>query len=231
MSEPVARRTLTREEARRVYDRIGARQDTQAFYEDHAVGRAVRHAGFADARSVFEFGFGTGRFAERLLSQELPQEARWRGVDVSPEMVRLARRRLERFGARAEVVQSDGSPPVDEPAGAYDRFVSNYVMDLLSEEDIRGVLDQAERMLRPGGRLCLVSLTTGCSTASRAVIGIWSRVHGLAPKLVGGCRPLELRPRLVESAWNVLYHDRSATYGLPSEVIVAERRGEPPSDS
>jgi ubiquinone/menaquinone biosynthesis C-methylase UbiE len=231
MSEPVARRTLTREEARRVYDRIGAHQDSQAFYEDRAVGRAVQHAGFAEARRVFEFGFGTGRFAERLLSDELPQEARWRGVDVSPEMVRLARRRLARFGARAEVVQSDGSPPLDEPAGAYDRFVSNYVLDLLSEEDIRAVLEQAQRLLRPGGRLCLVSLTTGCSTASRAVVGIWSRIHGVSPKLVGGCRPLELRPRLAESAWNVLYHDRRAAFGLPSEVIVAELRGDAPSDS
>jgi len=231
VSEPRARRTLTREEARGVYDRIGARQDSQAFYEDRAVGRAVEHAAFGEARHVFEFGFGTGRFAERLLSELLPQQARWRGVDVSSEMVRLARRRLARFGARAQVVQSDGGPPNDEPAGAYDRFVSNYVLDLLSEEDIRAVLDQAQRMLRPGGRLCLVSLTTGCSAASRAVIGVWSRIHALAPKLVGGCRPLELRPRLGESTWKVLYHDRSASFGLPSEVIVAERKGGPPSDS
>ena len=231
MSEPSARRTLTRKEARSVYDRIGARQDSQAFYEDRAVGRVVQHAALGEARHVFEFGFGTGRFAERLLSQELPEEARWRGVDVSPEMARLARQRLARFAARAEVVHSDGGPPSDEPAGAYDRFVSNYVLDLLSEEDIRAVLDQAQRMLRPGGRLCLVSLTTGCSTASRAVIGVWSRIHALAPKLVGGCRPLELRPRLAESAWDVLYHDRSASFGMPSEGIVAERRADAPSDS
>jgi hypothetical protein len=48
---------------------------------------------------------------------------------------------------------------------------------------------------------------------------------------VGGCRPLELRPRLAESAWDILYHDRSASFGLPSEGIVAERRADAPSDS
>ena len=54
MSEPVARRTLTREEARRVYDRIGARQDSQAFYEDRSTNELVRRADLASASAIFE---------------------------------------------------------------------------------------------------------------------------------------------------------------------------------
>jgi cyclopropane fatty-acyl-phospholipid synthase-like methyltransferase len=44
-----------------------------------------------------------------------------------------------------------GGAPIGEPAAAYDRFVSNYVFDLLSEEDIRAVIAEAYRVLRPGG--------------------------------------------------------------------------------
>ncbi len=49
-------------------------------------------------------------------------------------MARLAQTKLARFGARS---------------GAFERFASNYVLDLLAE---------AHRLLAADGRLCLVSL-------------------------------------------------------------------------
>jgi hypothetical protein len=52
---------LSHRETRRVYDRIGAKQDTQAFYEDVATRELIRHGDFASATAVFEFGCGTGR--------------------------------------------------------------------------------------------------------------------------------------------------------------------------
>ena len=64
---------LTHDEARRVYDRIGAGQDSQAFYEDRATRLLIRHGAFERARSVLEFGCGTGRFAARLLARHLPE--------------------------------------------------------------------------------------------------------------------------------------------------------------
>lgn len=215
--------TLSHAQARRVYDRIGARQDTQGFYENAALDLLVEHGHFASARSVFEFGCGTGRFAARLLDHELPADARWRGMDLSPEMIRLARERLARFGARAEVIQSDGEPRTGQPGAAFDRFVSTYVLDLLSPDDIRAVLDEAARILRPGGLLCLVGLTTGCTPASRVVARLWAAVHRLSPVLVGGCRPLDLEPYLDPGVWTVRTRRRVSAFGIPSEVIVAER--------
>lgn len=64
-------RTLSYSEARRAYDRIGTLQDTQAFYEDETTAELLRHGAFAEARAVFEFGCGTGRFAETLLEEHL----------------------------------------------------------------------------------------------------------------------------------------------------------------
>ena len=55
-------RTLSHQEARRTYDRIGARQDTQAFYEDVATREVIRHGDFASALAVFEFGCGYRAF-------------------------------------------------------------------------------------------------------------------------------------------------------------------------
>ena len=85
---------LSRDEARCFYDWLGARQDTQAFYEDRALADLVAHAAFEKARSVFEFGCGTGRFAADLLADVLLPDCVYHGIDISPRMIALAQRRL-----------------------------------------------------------------------------------------------------------------------------------------
>jgi len=216
-------RTLTHAEARRVYDRIGAAQDTQAFYEDRATRVLLRHGAFESAERVLEFGCGTGRFAFRLLSQHLPGTAHYRALDSSPRMVELARARLARFGARVEVVLTDGAPPASDPSASRDRFVSTYVLDLLAEDDVAAVLREAHRILAPGGLLCLAGLSTGARAIPRLVARAWTRVHALRPAWVGGCRPLELLPRLRPEAWRIRQHAALAPFGVPSEALVAER--------
>ena len=216
-------RTLSHQEARRIYDRIGARQDTQAFYEDVATRELIRHGEFASALAVFEFGCGTGRFGRMLLDDHLGRAATYRGVDQSPTMAGLAEGRLSEFADRASVVLTDGGPPASEPSASFDRFVSNYVFDLLSEADITAVVSEAHRMLRPGGLLCLASLSPGHGLVSRAAIGVWSLIHRLDPRLVAGCRPIELLPFLEEGRWKIRHHRALSPYGLPCEAVVSER--------
>jgi len=215
---------LSREDLRRVYDRIGRLQDTQAFYEDRATGVLIQQGQFGSARRIIEFGCGTGRFAERLLARELPPDARYRALDVSPTMVRLARSRLARFSPRAEVVLTDGSPPASELPASRDRFVATFVLDLLSDTEIADVVGEAHRILEPSGLLCVSSLTTGIGPLSRLVARTWSRLHRLRPQLVGGCRPLDLLSHVPREAWEPRHHIKLAAFGIPMEVVIAEPR-------
>jgi len=214
--------TLTHQEARQTYDRIGSLQDSQGFYEDPATALVLLHGNFNSAESVFEFGFGTGRFALRLFDEYLSNTSRYRGVDVSPKMLRLAQTRLAPYSPRAEVILTEGGPPVDEPTEHYDRFVSNYVFDLLSHDDIQAVLHEAHRMLRPDGLLCLSGLSTGIGLTSRFVAGVVSWIQTRSPSLIGGCRPVDLIPFLAESKWQVQHHSKVVAFGVPSEVVVAK---------
>ena len=221
---PKEPKMLTHQQAASFYNHLGARQDWQAFYEAPATRELIAHASFEAAQAVFEFGCGTGSFAELVLAHHLPQEARYQAVDSSATMVRLARSRLERFGARVTVRQTDGSLQFPEGSGSFDRFVSNYVLDLLSVSDIAQLLTEAHRLLVVGGRLCLVSLTRGSTRLSRLVTWFWTRLHALDPRLVGGCRPLELRDYLPGRGFDLDYTQVVTRFGVPSEVIVASKQ-------
>jgi ubiquinone/menaquinone biosynthesis C-methylase UbiE len=215
----MSRRVLSHEEARSFYDRFGAKQDLQRFYEDPAIEVLLRHAGFDSATAVVELGCGTGRLAERLLRTALPPDARYAGFDISETMVGLARSRVEPWKERARVERTGGALDLPVPDASCDRFLSTYVLDLLGEDEIRIALRGARRALVPGGRLCLASLTFGETFPSRMVCRLWTALHSLSPGLVGGCRPLRLEA--FTSDWTVLHREVVCTFGICTEVLVA----------
>jgi ubiquinone/menaquinone biosynthesis C-methylase UbiE len=212
---------LSREEARRFYDWFGAAQDTQAFYENPAIADLVAHASFESARAVFEFGCGTGRLAKQLLAEVLPRDCLYHAIDISPKMVQLAKQRLEPWRGRATVDVSSGAMLVPFADARFDRFVATYVLDLLAVEDIRALLAEARRVLVPGGLICLVSLTFGATRAARIVTRVWQAAYVLTPKLVGGCRPIELREWLASDNWSLRYCNVVTAFGVTSEIAVS----------
>lgn len=214
---------LSHRQAETFYDRFGAKQDSQGFYEDVALDELVAHADFSNCSSVLELGCGTGRFAERLLDTVLPAEASYLGLDVSETMVEIAQRRLERFGERVQVRKTDGSMRFPLGSGTIDRVVSTYVADLLSEEDLRSFIAESHRVLRTGGRLCVAGLTHGNSRLAKIVSSLWSRIHRVWPAVVGGCRPLDFASRL-DRRFHIVHRVIVSRRGIPSEVLVAERR-------
>jgi ubiquinone/menaquinone biosynthesis C-methylase UbiE len=216
-------RILTHAQAKAFYDRFGARLEAPMAYEAAPIDELVAHIDAGHARAVCEFGCGTGRLAERLLSDELPDSCSYLGLDISETMVALARRRLEKVGSRSSVVLSDGSMRLPAEAGAFDRIISAYVLDLLGLDDIAALVTEAHRCLVPGGFLGVVSLTFGEAPAQRVAIGAWRIVHWLRPQLVGGCRPLRLSGFLAPDRWRIRYRAVVSQSAIPSEVLVAER--------
>jgi ubiquinone/menaquinone biosynthesis C-methylase UbiE len=214
---------LSKEEAQRFYDWLGAAQDTQAFYENPAMADLVAHAGFETAAAVFEFGCGTGRLAAHLLVDVLRHDCVYHAIDISPKMVQLAKQRLEPWRGRASVEVSSGAMHLTCSDARFDRYVATYVLDLLALEDIHALLAEARRVLVPGGFICLVNLTFGATRAARVVARLSQAAYALAPRLVGGCRPLELREWLSSDGWNPRYRNVVTAFGVSSEITVAAR--------
>lgn len=213
---------ISPQEARRFYDRYGARQDGHR-HEDVGRTELQRLGRFDAACNVFELGCGTGSFARKLFDESFPTTTRYLGVDVSTTMVELAKDKLSDLPRRARVVRTDGELKFNEPDGFYDRFVASYVFDLMREEEIRQGLSEAHRLLAKGGLLCVATLTYGRSYFSRAVSGLWSRLQRLAPVAVGGCRPIDITGYLPEPFWEIEESTVVTVAGVPSQVTVARR--------
>jgi ubiquinone/menaquinone biosynthesis C-methylase UbiE len=214
---------LSKEQAKRFYDWMGSKQDMQCFYEAPALTDLIAHLEPAGARKVVEFGCGTGRLAEELLTRYLSPKVCYLGLDLSSTMVALAKNRMAHFGGRAAIQQTSGTTLLDLPDAAFNRFISTYVLDLLSEEDIDSLLSEAYRVLANGGLLGLVSLSQASQGLSRFVTWTWERLHRFSPMLVGGCRPIKVRPRLENLRWKMRHRNVVTPFAIASEIVVAEK--------
>ena len=208
-------------QAASVYDRIGRWQGTQGFYEGRAVTDMVATARLDTAAAVVEVGCGTGALAASLLEKWLPPESTYLGLDVSPKMVELTRRRILTFGPRARVQQTDGHSPWPVPDDGADRVLAAYVLDLFSPEATDEFFSEAARVLRPGGLVAVTSLAPGPSGPARAVCAAWTRLWRVDPHLTGGCRPVELDPHLPAS-WHRVHDGTTTSFGVASRALVLE---------
>lgn len=214
---------LTRDEVRRFYDRFGARQDRQGWYEDVPLAVLRQHMDFGRASFIVELGCGTGRLAHEVLTGLAPEGTRYLGIDISPVMVGLARERLRDLPG-ASVVEGDITRPWPVDDGAADRVMAAYVLDILAPEDIAAVFDEAARVLAPGGLFGAVSLTEGATLGSWLASSAWSLVHRINPATVGGCRPLNLLNHL-PAGFELVHASKKVAGGIPSEIVVARRTG------
>lgn len=213
-------KTLTTAKAKAFYDRFGAKQDKQGFYEDIALDALVAQLDFSNVGSVFEFGCGTGRFAERLLRDHLPESATYVGIDLSETMRNLATDRLAPWSERATILETNGAGDFGGAHGPFDLIVSTYVFDLLSEHDLRDTLCALRTMLSDGGKLGSVGLTDGATLASKVVTAGWKLAFRINPAWLGGCRPLQIESYLKPGDWTVEHRSTATAWCLTSEVVV-----------
>jgi arsenite methyltransferase len=99
---------------------------------------------------VLDVGCGPGFYSRELLDQ-VGQEGSVTGVDQSPQMLAVARRRSEGFG-NARFEEGDAtSLPV--PSDSFDRALSVQVLEYVA--DTPTALAEIHRALRPGGRVVI----------------------------------------------------------------------------
>jgi ubiquinone/menaquinone biosynthesis C-methylase UbiE/DNA-binding transcriptional ArsR family regulator len=118
---------------------------------DTAVEAAIR-AALADKpiRALLDLGTGTGRMLE-LFGADIE---RGLGLDLSLDMLALARARLDRAGLRHCSVRHGDIYDLALPRDSFDAVIIHQVLHFL--DDSARAIAEAARVLRPGGRLLVV---------------------------------------------------------------------------
>jgi ubiquinone/menaquinone biosynthesis C-methylase UbiE/DNA-binding transcriptional ArsR family regulator len=123
----------------------------QLHVADEAVEEAISDA-LADRpfRSLLDLGTGTGRILEMFGSTV----ERGLGIDLSLDMLLLARARIERAGLRHCSVRQGDIYDLSVPADSFDVVIIHQVLHFL--DDGARAIKEAARVLSPGGRLLVV---------------------------------------------------------------------------
>ena len=143
--------TLTRDSVERTYDRwapvydlvfgaIFSRARTAAISASERVGGRV-----------LEVGVGTG-----ISLPYYSPRCRVSGIDISEEMLEVARKRVARRGlANVQDLRVMDAQKLEYEAGAFDVVTAQYVVNTVPDPD--AALDEFARVLRPGGELVIIN--------------------------------------------------------------------------
>ncbi len=115
-------------------------------------GRLVDALAPAPGAAILEFGCGT---ASNLVALNRRQpDLLLTGIDVDPEILEIARAKLERAGVKAGLVRYDGGALPLEDA-SQDGVCTLLVFHHLTVEQKKLALAEIRRVLKPGGRFVL----------------------------------------------------------------------------
>jgi ubiquinone/menaquinone biosynthesis C-methylase UbiE len=137
------------ERVRRLQDKEAPRYDRQISFFERILFAGGREWVCSKAEGkVLELAAGTGRNLEHY-----PQGVEITGVELSPQMLTIGRKRAEVLGREADLRIGDVQD-LDFPDDTFDTVVCT--LGLCTIPDSRKAISETHRVLRPGGKLILL---------------------------------------------------------------------------
>ncbi len=208
--------TISPQAAQRFYDTLGAGHDRAEIYEGKAKQQGLALLSPQSGQWLLNVGVGTGKEHALLQSAVAPNGQAF-GLDLSPVMLRLA------YSRTGTPLCRGNAAALPYPAATFDCLFSSYLLDLLPMTILPQLLANFYRVLKPGGRLVLVSLTEGVDIPSWALVAVWKAAYAVSPIACGGCRPLQLTSMVEAAGFINVQREVVVQLAVPSEVIVANK--------
>lgn len=212
----------TKAEAQRFYDRISQIYGwmTAAFERKHGE-RAMELLSIKAGEAILEIGTGSGHCFEQIAGR-VGAGGRCCGIDISTCMLSVTRNRLQKSGLEdvAALCCADAArlPYRDN---SFDGILMAFTLELFDTPEIPHVLAETMRVLRPGGRIAVVSLSREGKVYLPVRLYEWA--HRRWPRYAD-CRPIYAERSMVECGYVVQKRTEASMAGLPVQTILAVKR-------
>lgn len=222
MDTSIRRVNRSKEEARASYNRLSRWYDaiagsTEKKYRDWGLEKLSAQPG----ERILEIGFGTGHCLVALAKAVGPG-GRVLGVDISDGMLAIARERLQKEGLndRVELHLGDAANLDFIEAEGLDGVFMSFTLELFDNPEIPRVLRECHRILKPGGRIAVVSMTK--TDPPGAAVRIYEWFHEKMPNYAD-CRPIFARQAIEGSGFEIRDVSVSSMWGLPVEIVLGRK--------
>ncbi len=219
--QEILRVTATPEEIRKSYGKMSRFYAVlEGVFERGMREQGVESLSIEEGERVLEVGVGTG-FALRKISRKAGPGGKAYGIDITPEMLEITEKRLRRAGTadRTALCQGDARA-MPFPDGTFDAVYMAATLELFDTPDIPRVLREVKRVLKPGGRLGVNSMSQ--EGAGRSLfLKVYRWLHRKFPAYAS-CRPINVEQSVREAGFSIF---RSREYRLlklvPMKLVIA----------
>ncbi len=205
-------------EAAKYYSRLAPWYDFLASSEKRFILKGLTLLDPLPGEKVLEIGSGTGYAQERIIPSL--KDGFSAAVDISPGMADLAQKRLRQLDLwdHSGLAISD-SLPLPFQANSFDAIFSSFTLELFDTPHIPILLSECRRVLKPEGRMAVVSLS------KESPLGVMGRLyewfHDHFPT-IADCRPIPVRHLLEENGFVVIEFKKMKMWGLPVSLVKAK---------
>lgn len=183
--------------------------------------RGLEFLDVQEGEAVLEIGFGTG-YTLVEIAKSIGETGKAYGIDITPEMVKLAKERLEREGLAGRVELSEGDArnmPCND--NMFDAIYMACTLELFDTPDIPKVLKEIKRVLKPRGRLGVVSMCREGHEDSKFT-RFYEWAHRTFPKYAS-CRPIYIEQSLRGAGYEIIKKEEVMLAGLcPMKIVVSK---------
>jgi demethylmenaquinone methyltransferase/2-methoxy-6-polyprenyl-1,4-benzoquinol methylase len=202
------------------YSRLSPFYDFLAYSEKKFIKQGLELLDPQQGEKILEIGSGTG-YAQLHIARILGDGLSI-GLDLSAGMCQIAQRKLTQAGlSRQSILIRNNTLPIPFQTGCFDGVFLSFTLELFDTPQISEVLNECRRILKPGGRMVLVSLSKDQPLPWAGKL--YEMLHDRFPKLLD-CRPIPTRSLVENADFEIIRDECKLMWGLPVIILLARKK-------
>ena len=181
---------------------------------------ALKRLNVTRGETVLEVGFGTGHCLKQM-AEVVGKEGRVYGIDISSGMLAASRKRLGKAGLWNRVALTcEDAMKMPYADNTFDAVFSSFALELFDSPEIPTVLAEIRRVLRPDGRVGIISMSK--EEGASLLLKLYEWLHLKLPRFVD-CRPIYVVQSIKDAGFRIQYEERVSLLGLPGYIVIGTK--------